>query len=223
VTSTEQAAVLEVFRRLESAYDIDRWHWQESTPALDICLGAILVQHTSWSNVEKALVNLRAADAMSIDTLNQVELDELAALVRPVGTPLTKASRLKTFAALAIEAGDLEALLSRPLTELRPMLLATRGIGPETADVICLYAAKQPALVHDAYTERLFRRLGFGPAGNRYTDWQEWQASVLPAEVRFYQRFHAAIVVHCKETCRVQPRCERCPVQDLCAYAVAAI
>jgi endonuclease-3 related protein len=130
--------------------------------------------------------------------------------------PLTKARRLRAFADLVLAHGGFEGLFSFPTPELRPLLLSTPGIGPETADVILLYGARQPAVVHDAYTLRLFRRLGLGVEGSRYEDWRAWLDSRLPADATYRRRHHAAIVVHCKETCRVRPKCSVCPLLPLC-------
>jgi endonuclease III related protein len=199
-------------------YDIDRWHWRDETPALDICLGSIFVQHTAWTNVEKALQNLREAGAFSIDSLSAIPEPDLALLIRPAGTPAVKARRLKAFIDLVLSHGRLEDLFRLPHERLRALLLATHGIGPETADVICLYAAKQPVVVHDAYTARLCRRLGTGPDGDGYETWRAWLDGVLPARLDYRARNHAAIVVHCKETCRVRPRCVVCPLTPICAF-----
>ena len=214
----DEARLLEVYDRLCARYDLDRWHWQDATPPLDVCLGAILVQHTAWTNVESALACLRAAGVFSLDAVAALRLDELAALIRPVGTPATKAHRLRAFVALVAAHGGFDALLALPAAELRETLLATHGIGPETADVILLYAARYPVIVHDAYTARLLRRLGLGPERNAYAAWQAWLDARLPVEGRLRRRYHAAIVVHCKETCRVRPVCGRCPLLDLCPF-----
>lgn len=210
--------LLDVHDRLLRHYDIDRWHWRHETPPLDVCLGAILVQHTAWTNVEKALAGLRAADAFSLEALTRLAEDELALLVRPAGTPLTKARRLKTFVELVAAHDGFEGLFALSAAELRKLLLATYGIGPETADVILLYAARKPAIVHDAYTARLLRRLNIGPEEDRYDSWRAWLDGHLPDEVDFRRAHHAAIVVHCKETCRVRPRCAECPLVDICAF-----
>jgi endonuclease-3 related protein len=214
--------LLEVFERLRSRYELERWHWQANTPALDICVGAILVQHTAWTNVEKALANLRREGALSLEALARPGDDELAALLRPAGTPLTKARRLKAFAALVGRHGSLEALLSLPVAHLRSELLATNGIGPETADVIILYAASGLTQVHDAYTQRLLRRLGLGPDRDGYAAWAAWLAERLPEDVKLHKQFHSAVVLHCKEVCRVRPKCQSCAVLDLCAFGGAA-
>ena len=214
----EREFLLALHAHLAGRYDIDRWHWRDDTPPLAICAGAILVQHTAWANVEKALANLQAAGVDSIDKLALLPEDELALLVRPSGTPLTKARRLKVFAALVEAYGGFEGLFALPELELRRLLLATSGIGPETADVILLYGARRPAIVHDAYTQRFFRRVGTGPERDRYDDWRAWLDQALPYDGDYRRRHHAAIVVHCKETCRVRPRCAVCPVRLLCAF-----
>jgi endonuclease-3 related protein len=214
--------LLAAHERLLAHYDVDRWHWQEDSTATDICLGAILVQHTSWTNVEKALANLRAAGADSFEAIASLGEEEVAALVRPSGTPSVKARRLKAFAELVMSIGGFEGLFSLPAGELRTLLLDTYGVGPETADVILLYAARRPVIVHDAYTARLCRRLGLGPDADGYQAWQAWLDARLPDDLDFRRRSHAAIVIHCKETCRVKPRCEACPLREVCAYALDA-
>jgi endonuclease-3 related protein len=212
-------ALLDAHERLAAYYDLDRWHWRDDSTPYEICLGSILVQHTAWTNVEKALANLREAGIDSIERLGALPEDELALLVRPSGTPTVKAQRLHAFAALVLSYGGFEGLFALPAEELRPVLLATPGIGPETADVIMLYAARLPAVVHDAYTARLMRRLGHGPEGERYDTWRAWLDALLPAAAAYRRMHHAAIVVHCKELCRVRPRCALCPLREVCLYA----
>jgi endonuclease-3 related protein len=210
--------LLAAHERLLAHYDVDRWHWQEHSTAFEICLGSILVQHTAWTNVEKALANLRDASVDSMQSLAALGEDEIAALVRPSGTPAVKARRLKVFAGLVLSHGGFEGLFSLATDELRRLLLATYGIGPETADVILLYAARRPVIVHDAYTARLCRRLGLGPERDGYDVWRAWLDERLPDDLDFRRRSHAAIVIHCKETCRVKPNCAVCPLREVCEF-----
>ncbi len=215
----EVAFLLDVHERLAKHYDLERWHWKESgARPLDVCLGAILVQHTAWTQVEKALTNLREAGVDELETLAAIPDEELALLVRPSGTPMPKARRIKALVELVQGYSGFEALFDRPADDLRSLLLATYGIGPETADVILLYAARVPAIVHDAYTMRLMRRLGTGPEKDTYGIWQAWLDQRLPRDGRYRRAHHAAIVVHCKETCRVKPKCRGCPLNDICVF-----
>ena len=206
----------DVLARLETAYDYAGWHWQPDTPPDYVCISAVLVQHTNWSNVERAIDRLREAGALSLATIARLQDSRLAELVRPAGTPLTKARRLLSLARLAAGHGGIDRLLALPAGDLRARLLATHGIGPETAGAIALYAAGRPHFLIDAYTLRIFRRLGFGPERNGYEVWQRWFEAALPPDVETYRRYHALIVLHGKQTCRPNPRCGACPLLDLC-------
>ena len=206
-----------IFDRLDAAYDYSAWHWQPDTPPDYVCISAVLVQHTNWSNVEQAMARLKEAGALSLDAIDRMTLAKLAGLVRPAGTPDTKAQRLQALARLAADHGDLTKLLSRPADELRARLLATRGIGPETADAILLYAAGRPTFLVDAYARRISSRLGLGPDGDRYDVWQAWFEEALTANTAAYQRYHGLLVLHGKQTCRPQPRCAGCCLLNVCA------
>lgn len=206
-----------LFGRLDAAYDFDTWHWQPDTGADYICISAILVQHTSWRNVEQTLDRLDAAGACSLAAIGLLAEEELAALIRPAGTQRTKSRRLQALARLAEEHGGLPSLLSLPAGDLRPLLLATNGIGPETADAILLYAAAHAVFQIDAYTVRILRRLGLGPENDGYDTWQRWFQQSIPANVEAYRRAHALLVLHGKERCRPQPRCDGCCLLEVCA------
>jgi endonuclease-3 related protein len=206
-----------ILQQLDAAYDYPGWHWQPETPPDYVCISAVLVQHTNWANVESALDRLAEAGALSLAAIASLPEDRLADLVRPAGTPAVKARRLRALAELAASRGGLESLLALPPAELRPLLLATDGVGPETADAILLYAAGRPVFEIDAYTTRIFRRLGLGPEGDRYYDWQHWFESALPQDVETYRRYHGLLVLHGKLTCRPRPRCAGCCLLDCCA------
>jgi endonuclease-3 related protein len=209
-------ALAGILNRLDAAEDYSTWHWQDDTPPDVICIGAVLVQHTQWSNVELAMTRLGEADALSLAAIVSMTEERLAGLLRPAGTPAVKARRLLALARLAQAHGGLHALLSIPSDELRPLLLNTQGIGPETADAILLYAAGRPVFVIDAYTTRIFRRLGLGPEHNGYDAWQQWFEGELAADSEAYRRYHALIVLHGKFTCRPKPKCASCCLVAVC-------
>ncbi len=206
-----------VFERLDEAYDYSAWHWQPDTSRDYVCISAVLVQHTNWSNVEQALARLEEAGALSLDAIHDTTPAALARLVRPAGTPDTKAQRLLALAGLAEDHGGLAKLLSQPADELRERLLATRGIGPETADAVLLYAAGRPTFLVDAYARRISSRLGLGPSADRYDVWQDWFQGALRTDAAAYQRYHGLLVLHGKQTCRPRPSCATCCLLDVCA------
>jgi endonuclease-3 related protein len=219
----------DILARLDAAYDFSAWHWQRRTPPEYVAISAVLVQHTNWRNVEQAIERLRAASAFSLDAISRLPEDRLAELVRPAGTPAMKAHRLRALAQLAGEHGGLDRLLALPAGELRVRLLATHGIGPETADAIALNAAGRALFQIDAYTVRIMRRLGLGPARNGYDAWQRWfeerlATARLPSPLKegpgersdLYRRYHGLLVLHGKETCRPRPKCAGCCLLTLC-------
>lgn len=225
--ASEAKVLLRIYEALSRAHPWEEWHWREDTPPLVQCFSAMLVQHTNWANVDRALARLEVAGALSLAAVSARPAEVLAEVIRPAGTPLTKARRLKAFAALVLReaAGDLRGLLALPADVLRGKLLATPGIGEETADAIALYSAGKPVFVVDAYTRRLFRRLGLGPEGEGYGAWQRWFEERLrgsvpaPDLVTVYRRYHAFIVLHSKRVCRAKPRCDRCVLRGMCRTA----
>jgi len=208
--------LLDIYSRLYAAYGPQHW-WPGETP-FEVIVGAILTQSAAWANVEKAIANLKAAGALSPDGLARLSEGELARLVYSAGYFNAKARKLKAFVALLFQRfdGELEGLLAAPVEELRPLLLGTHGIGPETADSILLYAAGRPVFVIDAYTRRLFSRLAITPGRDSYDSWQALFMANLEPDAALFNEYHALIVRHGKEVCRRQPRCEVCPLLEGC-------
>jgi len=214
------SGLLEIYRALDERYRDDIWHWMPDVASgpFDVIAGAVLVQHTSWHLAERALNAMRAAGALDPAELLARPLDEIERLVRVSGMPRMKAQRLRAVAATIDTSGGLDALLALPAAELRDRLLATRGIGPETADAIVLYAAGRPAFVIDAYTRRTFGRLGLRPDDDTYDGWQRMFVEGLSeaGSVELFQRYHGHIVLHGKALCRATPRCAPCPLLQRC-------
>jgi endonuclease-3 related protein len=194
------------------------WHWWPDADPFEVIVGAILVQNTAWANVERALALLRSEDVLHPERMSALPHDRLEQLVRPSGQYRQKAKKLRTFLALIAAHGGLESLLALPATQLRPTLLATWGIGKETADCILLYAAREPAVIADAYLIRLLSRLGIGPVDStRYDDWQDFVRDHTDSDRDRSARFHAEIVLHCKFLCRKRaPKCRECLLLPRC-------
>ena len=153
----------------------DRWgaqHWWPAETALEMIVGAYLTQNTAWINVERALENLRRANLLTVEGIRTVKLARLQRLIRPSGYFRQKAARLKTFIRFLDEKydGSLEVLFSQPTEKLRKELLGLKGVGPETADSILLYAGNHPVFVVDAYTRRIIDRHAVAPGDADYEE-----------------------------------------------------
>ena len=149
-----------------------RQHWWPAETSLEVIVGAYLTQNTAWTNVEKALCQLRRAGVLSVDGIRSVPISELEQLIRSAGYFRQKATRLKQFVSFLDEryGGSLKRMFCSPTEQLRRELLALNGVGPETADSILLYAGQHPIFVVDAYTRRIFERHGLAKVSAKYDD-----------------------------------------------------
>jgi endonuclease-3 related protein len=207
----------QLYEKLYSQYGPRNW-WPADT-RFEVIIGAILTQNTSWSNVEKAISNLKSANMLEPEKLKMVHIKTLEKAVHPSGYFRQKARRLKDFNNYLIDQynGDLDKMFSRPLDELRKEMLQQKGIGPETADSILLYAGNKPIFVIDAYTRRLIGRLGLSDKLT-YEDLQVFFMENLPEDVQLFNEYHALIVVFVKNICRPKPVCDHCFLNDYCQY-----
>ncbi len=195
--------------------------WPAETP-FEVAVGAILTQNTAWTNVEYAIDNLKRAEVLTPADLAELPLGELESLVRPAGFFRQKACRLQNLARHLVKdwKGDIVALCSGPLPEARARLLALAGIGPETADSILLYAADRPSFVVDAYTRRIFQRIGLLHGKESYDEIRRLFMQHLPEKVSLYNDCHAQIVQLGKTCCRKQNTfCAECPLNQTCLHA----
>jgi endonuclease-3 related protein len=188
-------------------------------------VGAILTQSAAWVNVEKAINNLKAAQALSPRALRRLSLSELATLIRPCGYFNAKARKLKALAGWLGHSfsDDLVKMSAISLRKLRPQLLAVHGIGEETADSIILYAANKPTFVIDAYTRRIIDRLGLAPHDHTYSAYQSLFMENLPRRTAFFNEYHALLVEHGKKVCRQRPLCPECCLKNICLYGQEAL
>jgi endonuclease-3 related protein len=192
--------------------------WWPAETEFEVIVGAILTQASSWSNVEKAIRNLKAENRLSPRALLQVDEGELKEFIRPVGYYNAKARKLKTFVGFLYVNydGDLGKLFSQDLMGLRAELLSLWGVGEETADSIILYAANKPTFVVDAYTKRILSRMGLADEDTTYLDLKSFFELQLPVDVRLYKEFHALLVELGKNYCKAKPVCSGCPLMDFC-------
>ncbi len=225
--------LINIYNIFISSYKFQHWwpidtlyHTQNGTdPRFEVIIGAILTQNTAWSNVEKAIQNLKYAGMFHIAAIAQSDLETLKQCIKPSGFFNQKAKRLQTMAVYLQNQyhSDLNTFFHQPVTHLRSELLNLNGIGPETADSILLYAGGKAIFVVDAYTKRLFGRLSL-PTELTYDAIQSYVESDFSKHAsiehlpQIYNEFHALIVEHAKRYCRNKPLCNNCPLYHECPY-----
>jgi endonuclease-3 related protein len=214
---TDHAAFARILDTLRNAYGPQHGWWPQADGPIEVCAGAILVQHTTWASATLAIEALREASALDCRVLNTLPEERLQDLVRPAGTYRAKARTLHEFARVVVEdhAGSLEALLTGTAEEVRERLLRIHGIGPETADAITLYAACLPTFVVDAYALRILGRLaGTARSGDLV---RNEAMRALGCDVPALQEAHALLVEHGRRTCLARaPRCGDCVLRERC-------
>jgi endonuclease-3 related protein len=209
-----RAALLWVFRRLLRVHGPQHW-WPGETP-FEIMVGAILTQNTSWTNVERAIDALSAAGMLDPQQIVAARKMRVARLIRPSGYFNLKAERLRAYCRWYLEHGGYPRLRRWSTDRLRRALLAVHGVGPETADDILLYAFGRPVFVIDAYTRRLFSRLGQLDGSAPYDTLRLGFESTLGPDEALFNQYHALIVAHAKDVCRPKPRCTVCCLAGRC-------
>lgn len=203
-----------VFQRLLDAYGPQDW-WPGDSP-FEIMVGAVLTQNTAWINVERAIANLINHRALDPARILEAPEGRLADWLRPSGYFNIKARRLRNFCRWYIDAGEYAALAVLDTETLRHALLGINGVGPETADDILLYAFERPVFVIDAYTRRLFSRLGLITGTEGYEHLRQAMENALGPDTALFNEYHALIVAHAKDICRVKPRCADCVLRRGC-------
>ncbi len=201
-----------IYNRLYAYFGPQYWWPAES--AFEVIIGAILTQNTAWPNVEKAISRLKEKKLISPQKLYNSKVENIAEAIRPAGYYNIKAERIKSFLQVLFGEfqGNLCKMLSLRTRPLRERLLRIKGIGPETADSILLYAAKRPVFVVDAYTQRFLLRHRVVSKEADYQQIQSLFEKNLPRNPALFNEYHALIVRLGKEFCRLQPRCGSCPL-----------
>lgn len=214
---TAAVALHQLYDQLLAAYGPQHW-WPADTP-FEVMVGAVLTQNTAWSNVEKAIANLKAHHPLDAAALAAASPEQLAEWLKPSGYFNIKARRLQNFCRWYLAQGGYGALAALDTPTLRKALLSVNGVGPETADDMVLYAFYRPVFVIDAYTRRLLARLGLIAGDEGYETLRhfcERGLAQVAEPVRVFNEFHALIVVHAKVACKKRPLCDGCVVRQQC-------
>src|SRR3989338_4197328 len=204
----------DIYEKLYRRFGPQAW-WPGETP-FEVIVGAILTQNTNWQNVESAINNLKKAKVLNPRKLYSLPLAKLARLIRPSGYYNIKARRLRSFLDFLFKnyGGSLKKMFSRDLDSLRRQILNVKGVGPETADSILLYAGGYPVFVVDAYTKRIFSRKKLISENTGYHQAQGIFMRGIKKDAGLYNEYHALIVRLGKEICKKNnPKCETCPIR----------
>jgi endonuclease-3 related protein len=207
---------MKMYAKLYDAFGAQHW-WPGETP-FEVMVGAVLTQNTNWRNVSRAIDNLRTENLLTLQALSELPIEFLAEKIRPAGYFNLKARRLKNLLYFVNREyqGDLDTLFAEETYTLRESLLTVKGIGPETADSILLYAANKPIFVIDAYTHRILSRHTMITEEDDYHSMQELFHDVLPADTALFNEYHALLVRLGKDFCKkTKPLCSSCPIEGL--------
>jgi len=204
---------LSIYKRLLKFFGFQNW-WPVHTEnhLVEISFGAILTQNTSWKNVEKALKNLIDNDLMDFEKVSFTDKKRLQEIIRPAGFYKRKSETLIQF------SKKVKNIEKNSIT--RDFLLSIKGIGKETADSILLYALDKPYFVIDAYTKRIFSRLGLIDKNMDYDQIQRIFHKNLPDDIQIFKEYHALIVKLGKNFCKKKPECRNCPLFANCRFRI---
>ena len=205
-----------IYKRLYSVFGAQ--HWWPADSVFEIMVGAILTQNTSWSNVQKAILTLKRKKLLTALKLSQLPQGQLAGLIKSSGYYNVKAARLKSFLKFFFKryAAKNKLMGKQDPGALRDQLLTVKGIGPETADSILLYALHKPVFVVDTYTKRILSRHGLIREEADYSQCQDIFMRNLRNDVQLFGEYHALLVKLGKDYCFKQnPKCETCPLWSI--------
>jgi endonuclease III related protein len=209
--------LVRLFALLRQHYELGTW-WDAGS-AWEVMVGAILVQQTNWTNVERVIDHLKEEGLLDVEAIAAVDISSLERAIRPAGFYHQKANRLKALARYLQERhrSDPIELLDQGIAEARGQLLALPGIGNETADAILLFAGKRPKFIAAAYVRRILQRLELLDSDD-YREVQQFVESAIAPDPAQYAHLYALMVHHARTICRSTPRCDRCFLSDHCRF-----
>jgi len=219
--SIARSKLMEIFCLLLAHFG--KRHWWPGDTSLEIIFGCILTQNVTWKNVEEAINNLKQHNLINLGTIITTSDEKLGSLLKSTRYYNQKAANIKSFCYHLNDNfdGKLDNLFSMDVSSLRKHLLTLKGIGKETADSIILYAANKPIFVVDAYTKRIFSRLGYFNKDASYDEVQDLFMQNMPHDVYIFNEFHALIVCLGQNICKnTNPLCSSCLLESMCKKEV---
>lgn len=173
--------------------------WCADTKSIEekekIVIGMILVQRTSWHNANIALKKLKTKSLLSVGKIAETDLEVLTEIIRPAGFWQSKPKRLIDICKYIVKQEGIEKLANKSMEEIRSEILEIKGIGPETADTIMLYALDKTVFIIDEYTRRWVEKHKIANRNLKYDELQRFFEDNLPRELKVYRDLHALIII----------------------------
>ena len=214
-------SISKLCKELDIAYPSDNWWHADSK--LEVILGTILTQNTSWRNVQYSIENIKSKNAMNIETILKLKKSDILRMIKPSGFYKQKTNTIIALLnAIKTTYKNIEEMEDNNKENLRTFLLSIKGIGNETADSILLYALNKNAFVIDAYTKRIISRIYNTNSKISYTELQSLIIASIPEDINIYKKLHGQFVELAKDSCKKKPICERCAMAKICEYATTS-
>jgi endonuclease III len=190
------------------------------TDPLEELILTVLSQHTSDLNAGRAFEALRDAFPAWEEVVG-AKPQRVADVIRSGGLANTKAPRIQQILREIRERRgryDLSFLRRRTDEEAREYLTSLPGVGPKTAAVVMSFSLGRAAMPVDTHVHRVSGRLGLIPPKTSADKAHRLLEDLVPPELR--TSLHVGLIRLGREICKAgRPRCEECPLVDLCPTA----
>lgn len=201
-------SIREMFRRFAAADPSPKGELEYVNP-FTLLVAVVLSAQATDTGVNKATRPLFAAADTPAKMLALGE-DKVRDYIKSIGLFRNKAKNVIELSRELIEKHGGEVPHDRAALEALP------GVGRKTANVVLNTAFGEPTVAVDTHLFRVSNRLGLAP-GKTPLEVEKTLLKVIPPEYLLHA--HHWLILHGRYICKAQrPRCEVCPIQDLCTW-----
>jgi endonuclease-3 len=204
--AAEKARIEEIFERLQAIDEDPRTELEYDDPFTLVVAVALSAQATDKA-VNKATERLFAV-ADTPQKMLALGEEGLIPYIASIGLFRTKARNVIALSRMLVEQHGGEVPLQRDA------LMALPGVGRKTASVVLNELRIEPAIAVDTHVFRVSHRLGLSKG--KTPDQVEADLMAITPEP-YRTRAHHWLILHGRYTCLARrPKCEICPLADLC-------
>jgi endonuclease-3 len=202
----ERARVQEIFARFERLTPNPKPELDYSNP-FTLLVAVVLSAQATDKSVNKATEPLfRVAGTPA--KMAALGVEGLTPFIQSIGLFNTKAKNVVALSQQLLEHHGGEVPLRRDALQALP------GVGRKTASVVLNELRAEPAIAVDTHVYRVSHRLKLASGATPDAVEAELMALVPPP---YLTRAHHWLILHGRYTCVARrPKCETCPVADLC-------